>query len=259
MKSTISIITISYNNLEGLQKTFESVFNQTCKDFEYIVIDGGSIDGSKEFIKKNADKISYWVSEPDKGIYDALNKGISKANSEFIVFINSGDSLYNSSVLQTLSEVDSKYDVAYGDTNLIYSDKEIIKNYPKNCNLLFLLNDTIQHQGTRIRRDLLVNHNYSTDYKIVSDWIWFFKSYINKDTFFHIDVVTANFVLDGLSSNNPLLLEEERDRFLINEYPDYFEIKNEIKKLYKENIAFQKKIYSSRWIKFLKKFRLTKI
>src|SRR5215213_3812369 len=95
-----SIISINLNNAEGLQKTFDSVFNQTFTDFEYIIIDGGSSDGSEEIIKENADKFSYWVSEKDDGIYDAMNKGIAKATGDYLLFLNSGDHLLDSSILQ---------------------------------------------------------------------------------------------------------------------------------------------------------------
>jgi len=87
----LSIITINLNNQKGLQKTIESVLSQTCSDYEYIIIDGGSTDGSIDIIKKHADKISHWISEPDHGIYNAMNKGISVANGELICFLNSGD------------------------------------------------------------------------------------------------------------------------------------------------------------------------
>lgn len=259
----LTIITINYNNLEGLKKTFDSVFMQTYQDFEYIVIDGDSTDGSKEYIIKNADKINFWVSEKDKGIYDALNKGIKNANGEFIIFINSGDSLYSPSVLKILSDVDHKYDIAYGDTNLIYRDgREIIKKYPENCNLLFLLKDTVQHQGTRIRKDLLTNKTYSLDYKIISDWVWFFDAYFKKNSFFHVNEVLANFVLDGISSTNTKQLLIEREHFLSNNYPDYYLLYQELKKLDSEIHTLNKKIekiYSSRWIRLLKKFNLTKL
>ena len=85
----ISVITINFNDRVGLERTFESVFNQTFQDFEYIVIDGGSNDGSKELIEQNTEKISYWISEPDKGIYNAMNKGISAAKGDYLLFLNS--------------------------------------------------------------------------------------------------------------------------------------------------------------------------
>ena len=87
----ISIITINYNNCEGLRRTIESVVNQTCRDFEYIIIDGGSTDGSVDVIKRYADNIDYWVSEPDKGIYNAMNKGIRMATGDYVQILNSGD------------------------------------------------------------------------------------------------------------------------------------------------------------------------
>lgn len=86
MNKRLSIITINYNNLEGLKKTVESVVNQTWQEFEYIVIDGGSTDGSATYLESQNDKITYWVSEPDKGIYSAMNKGIAKATGEYLLF-----------------------------------------------------------------------------------------------------------------------------------------------------------------------------
>ena len=87
----LSVITINFNNRDGLRKTIESVVNQTYNDFEYIIIDGGSTDGSVDVIKEYADRIDYWVSEPDKGIYNAMNKGIDVAKGEYCIFMNSGD------------------------------------------------------------------------------------------------------------------------------------------------------------------------
>ena len=99
MKPKFSIITVNYNNLEGLKKTVESVKNQTYQKFEYIVIDGGSYDGSLEFIKDNESLLDYWVSEPDSGVYQAMNKGIEKATGEYLLFLNSGDHFCNTKVL----------------------------------------------------------------------------------------------------------------------------------------------------------------
>ena len=87
----LSIITVNLNNLEGLKKTYESVVSQTFTDYEWLVIDGGSTDGSREFIEQHQDKFAYWCSEPDKGIYNAMNKGIVRAKGEYLNFMNSGD------------------------------------------------------------------------------------------------------------------------------------------------------------------------
>ena len=99
-----SIITVNFNNKEGLHNTIKSVINQTFRDFEYIVIDGGSTDGSIDILKKYDKYINYWISEKDSGIYNAMNKGISKANGEYLNFMNSGDCFYALDVLEKVSK-----------------------------------------------------------------------------------------------------------------------------------------------------------
>ena len=94
-----TVITINYNNADGLRQTILSVVGQTCDDYEYVIIDGGSTDGSVEVIKEREDKISYWVSEKDGGIYNAMNKGVKAARGEYLIFMNSGDIFYDNKVL----------------------------------------------------------------------------------------------------------------------------------------------------------------
>ena len=118
----ISVITINFNERVGLERTFESVFNQTFQDFEYIVIDGGSNDGSKELIEENTEKISYWISEPDKGIYNAMNKGISVAKGDYLLFLNSGDILYKNDVL-SVSKIEQITDK---QVNLVLDDGDVL-------------------------------------------------------------------------------------------------------------------------------------
>lgn len=103
----ISVVTVSYNAVTTIEKTILSVINQNYSNIEYIVIDGGSIDGTVDIIKKYADKITYWVSEPDKGIYDAMNKGIIVATGEWINFMNTGDTFYNENVFSEIFELNS--------------------------------------------------------------------------------------------------------------------------------------------------------
>ena len=107
----LSIITVNLNNKAGLQKTIESVFSQTFTDYEYLVIDGGSEDGSKELIKKYENKFVYWVSEKDKGIFNAMNKGILKASGEYLLFLNSGDYFYDSAVLDDVFDKAASTDI----------------------------------------------------------------------------------------------------------------------------------------------------
>ena len=96
----VSVITISYNAVSVIEDTIQSVLNQSYKDIEYIIIDGGSTDGTVDIIKKYQDKINYWVSEPDNGIYDAMNKGIDKATGEWINFMNAGDYFHSNLTLE---------------------------------------------------------------------------------------------------------------------------------------------------------------
>ena len=117
--SKVSIITINFNNSKGLERTFKSVFEQTFQNFEYIVIDGQSIDGSKDLIKANSNKIAYWISEKDHGVYQAMNKGIQQASGEYVLFLNSGDHFTHERILeQTSKELDGT-GIVYGNIFLI--------------------------------------------------------------------------------------------------------------------------------------------
>ncbi|MFT3918518.1 glycosyltransferase family 2 protein [Cloacibacterium sp.] len=259
----LSIITINYNNLEGLQKTFESVFAQTYQEIEYIVIDGGSTDGSKELIAQNKDKITYWVSEPDKGIYNAMNKGIKVANGEYIIFINSGDTFFNETVVDKLLSIDNIYDIVYGDHNLLKIDgSETVKHFPSLITISYLLLDTVPHLGTRIRKSLFDNNLYEESHKISSDWTWFFDALLQKVSFYHCNFIAVNFRLDGVSFINHNLGMEERLLHLKNKHPDYLLILSKYLEKNTEVINLKKQIeeiYSSRWIRLLKKFNLTKL
>ena len=110
----LSIITVNLNNLEGLKKTYESVVCQTFTDYEWLVIDGGSTDGSREFIEQHQDKFAFWCSEPDKGIYNAMNKGIVRAKGEYLNFMNSGDCFACENTLTGVLGKPRKADALYG-------------------------------------------------------------------------------------------------------------------------------------------------
>ena len=122
---TLTIITINLNNSIGLRKTIESVISQTYNDFEYLIIDGGSIDGSVDVIKEYADRISYWFSEPDKGIYNAMNKGILKAKGQYLQFLNSGDYLVNKNVIENVFHELPDCDLLYGNIITVKPDGKL--------------------------------------------------------------------------------------------------------------------------------------
>lgn len=167
----LSIITINLNNAEGLRKTIESVVSQTFTDFEYIIIDGASTDGSVEVIKEYADRITYWVSEPDKGIYNAMNKGILKAKGEYLQFLNSGDWLYNKTTLEYVFRLNREENLIYGDI-ISYNSKDvqIPDVYPDQITGLRLFETTICHQSIFHNRSLFYNDKYNENYSVVSDW-----------------------------------------------------------------------------------------
>ncbi len=214
----LTIITITKNDLKGLEVTAESVFNQSFIDYEYILIDGDSNDGSKEFIQSIAIKLSFWLSEPDKGIYNAMNKGIQKANGTYLMFLNSGDRFCNNHVLEQFFLEDSNADVIHG--NVIKMDafnNLTIKKSDSSYNLTsaYFLYDTIYHQGSFIRKSVFDKFGlYDENYKIISDWIMFLKLAINKCYFEYKNIDIAYFDSGGISSLYPDLIVKEKTQEL---------------------------------------------
>lgn len=177
----LSIITVNLNNRDGLKKTIDSVVSQTFKDFEWIVIDGGSTDGSKELVEQYADRISYWVSEPDKGVYNAMNKGIKVAKGEYINFMNSGDCFASSSILEDVFSTSHKADVLYG-----YMTRKCVNGEVNNLSMMKsklswidFYRDGLPHQSTFIKRSLFDQFGfYDEGLKAVSDWKFFVNIFV---------------------------------------------------------------------------------
>jgi glycosyltransferase involved in cell wall biosynthesis len=171
----LSIITINYNNKKGLEKTLESVFNQVFKEFEFVVIDGGSTDGSKELLLEYKDKITYWVSEKDNGVFHAMNKGIKVATGDFVIFMNGGDTFYSETTLsEVVPELNYQFDVYYGNNYKESANSKRLKTYPEKLNFSFFYTSSINHQSTFIRKSLFEEHfYYNEEYKIASDWEFF--------------------------------------------------------------------------------------
>lgn len=209
----LSIITINLNNKEGLCKTIESVISQTCKDFEWIIIDGGSTDGSKELIEKYSEHINFWISEPDKGIYNAMNKGIKNANGEYLLFLNSGDYLYNSEVLFNVIPFLKGKDFYLGNEKC---GNNIISYNNLNLETLFftLSESSLCHQSTFIKKNIFKKYGYyREDYSIVSDWIFYYTSIImGKATLEKLNFLVAVFDTNGKSQQ--LQNINERNKFL---------------------------------------------
>lgn len=213
-----SIITVNYNNRDGLRKTIESVVNQTCRDLEYIVIDGGSTDGSKEVILEYQDKIDYWVSEPDKGIYHAMNKGTKAAHGEYLNFMNSGDCFYDSNVLMNMKE-HLLSDIVEGRLLNLSTNSFPFKPESEQT-MMFFYSSNLDHQATFIRRQLLIDTPYDENLKIVSDWKFFLKKIIFENASFRsIPVNVARYEGMGVSAKELQLQEAERQQVLAELLP----------------------------------------
>lgn len=218
----LSIITVNLNNKDGLQKTIDSVVSQTFKDLEWIVIDGGSTDGSRELIEQYADYISYWVSEPDKGVYNAMNKGIKVAKGEYLQFLNSGDWLCDETSLERCFSHGFTADIVYGDLYFCNGESKDRYNYPKKLTLKYLYDKSLGHCASFIRKELIANELYNEELRIVSDWEFFLKQAMKNRTFEFIDEAVACFDMCGISSTNLQLVEQERGFVLDKLIPNMF-------------------------------------
>jgi glycosyltransferase involved in cell wall biosynthesis len=213
----LTVITINFNNREGLQKTLQSVVAQKDALFEYVVIDGGSTDGSLEVIKQFENKINYWVSEKDSGIYNAMNKGIKIASGNFLLFLNSGDFLVDDKVLKRVLLKDLDKDIVYGDMMINWGNGKITKGeMPDQLTLPHMCKDTLWHPVSFIRRELFETFGlYDETYKLVGDYEFFFRTIIGQGvTSKRIPVVITEYNTQGLSSRqeNKTLEKTERKR-----------------------------------------------
>ena len=246
----ITIITINYNNLEGLKRTVESIVNQTWQEFEYIVIDGGSTDGSSEFIASQSKSIDYWVSEPDKGIYNAMNKGIEKSTGEYLLFLNSGDELYDLEVLNKNNTVIHTEDFVYFDIFLFFETETKIHEYPQSLNFESFLIGSLGHPTTFVKRDLFARiGSYDESLKIVSDWKFFMIAILKYGcTSRKVSVVLSKFYMNGISSNNEDVVRLERQKVLKKYFSEHLRLI--------ELERFLKDIKKSRTIAFVQKMGL---
>jgi glycosyltransferase involved in cell wall biosynthesis len=211
----LSIITINYNNAEGLEKTIVSVVNQTCAgDFEYIVVDGASTDGSVAVIHKYSNRITKWVSEPDTGIYNAMNKGVKMASGQYCQFLNSGDLLHgNDSIARILDKLDI-VPIFIGHTRFGFEGNAVSDlSHPLTLNRFYL--GSIPHPSSFIDRNLLLRFPYDESLRIVSDWKFFLQTIIINDVDYRVlEDIVVDFDISGISANNRFLVESEREKVL---------------------------------------------
>lgn len=226
MCKKLSIITINYNNKAGLQKTMQSVITQTWQDFEFIIIDGDSFDGSKDILNTYSSFLTYSVSEPDSGVYNAMNKGIKISTGDYLMFLNSGDALIDNNVLEKLQvELNGEYDIYYGDILYIDGIKQEVRTFPKKLNFAFFYEQNISHQASFIKAKLFKDiFLYSENFKIVSDWEFFTYAICRREASYrHLDHVIVIYDGTGMSSNsnNYSAIKQERDASLNRYFPEF--------------------------------------
>lgn len=241
-KAIISIITVNYNDANGLEKTIKSVQSQTYKNFEHIIIDGNSTDGSKGVIEKHKGLFSYWVSEPDSGIYSAMNKGIKVAKGEYLLFLNSGDLLNNNKVLDRVSQnLIECLDIYYGNVALLENNKsQKIHLNPKKLTFSFFYQRTIVQQTIFIKRPLFDKiFYYNENLTFVSDWEFLICAICKYNASYkHIDLVVVNYDINGISSdpdNYDTISKERRISFetnfplFLDDYENLFRLNKRLK------------------------------
>lgn len=212
-----SIITVNFNHRDGLRKTIESVINQTFSDYEYIIIDGGSDDGSEEVIKDYSDKITYWVSERDKGIYNGMNKGIVKAHGTYVNFMNSGDIFYSKDTLEKVSCLMDDSDFIVGkDYNQDPNTGEVFTTIlPTRISMAAFYMWTLPHQSAFIRRSLFDNSLYDESLRIVADWKFYLDMIVYEGkTVQLLDLPVCNREQEGVSISQASKTVEERLKVL---------------------------------------------
>lgn len=243
----------------------QSVFTQSYTDYEYIIIDGGSTDGSKEAIEKFSDKISYWVSVKDKGIYNAMNKGIVQAKGQYLLFLNSGDYLISKDSLTLFQIEDHQEDILCADIKIIEKNYEWVKAAPEFLSFKYFIKDTLPHQSALIKKTLFEQCGlYDESLKIVGDW----KFYVDalgkyQASYRRADFIASVYINNGISSqpeNLPLLNQERIDvlkRDYAIFYSDYLEWNQvEARLRFYENSRIHRAV--KRLTRFFKKMLLLK-
>lgn len=243
----ISIVTICYN-ADNLERTCESIVTQDRNDFEWVVIDGGSSDEHQKIFDKYKSRMDYFVSEPDKGIYDAMNKGILASTGEYVIFMNAGDSFYDTNILSHVMrfmETDDS-DIIFGIsmcTNEYRPDKRFHRVFDVKMNYLFWFRECCPHQAMFYKRNLFDTHGmYRKDYKILGDVAKNIELYRAGVKFKYMEKVIAKFDTSGISAH------KSSPRFLAEKSLIQFEFFPEL--LSRFNIYHMK--FSKIWFQFLR-------
>jgi len=197
-KPKVSVITVAFNVAAEIEQTIQSVLSQTYANLEYLIIDGGSKDGTVEIIRKCESKLDFWVSEPDGGIYDAMNKGVAKATGDFVVFMNAGDWFKSETVVEEVMNL------APADAEMIYGNHEVV--YPNLIKMRYARPPdqlwkgmAFNHQTLFAKKELLVKHPFDLSFRRVADFHFIYHQWRDGRKFFNTGLTVACFRAGGLS------------------------------------------------------------
>ena len=208
----VSVITVTYNSLHSLRRTAHSVLSQAGVDFEYVIVDGFSTDGTLEYLKSFSSKNVRWISEPDKGIYEAMNKGTRLAQGDYCIFMNAGDRFVSDTVIQQMLPLLDETDIVLGNQIHLNSAGRIDGYSPSRgaITLENIMRISLRHQSCFIKRKVLIQHPYDENLRLVSDWKFFLERYLDGNSFKAVNVDVCFFIAGGATDNNVILGASEK-------------------------------------------------
>jgi glycosyltransferase involved in cell wall biosynthesis len=202
MKPVLSVITVVYNNVRDIERTMQSVMNQTYEAIEYIVIDGASTDGTLEVIKRYESRIARLISEKDKGIYDAMNKGLKLATGDYVIFMNSGDEFYAPDTVKRVFTTASDADIYYGETEMVNNERQSLGRRRHAAPDIFTWRSfnhgmSVSHQAIYIKRSL--TEPYDPAYQLSADIDWIIRAAKKAKKIVKVDGYVAKYLVGGMS------------------------------------------------------------
>lgn len=220
-KPTLSVITIVYNNVKDIERTMLSVLNQVYPNIEYIIIDGASTDGTKDLIYKYKSRLAQFISEPDKGIYDAMNKGLALATGNYVLFMNSGDEIYASDTVAEVFDSTASADIYYGETEMFNEKWESLGQRrhctPENFNWKsFRYGMSISHQAIYVKRSIA--GKFDLQYKYSADIDWIINTAKNASSIVNTHSYVAKYLVGGISKKKHFASLKERFRIFTKHY-----------------------------------------
>ena len=242
-----SIITVTYNASQWLERTIQSIISQSYPHIEYIIIDGNSTDGTLDLIKKYQSSIAHCVSERDEGLYDAMNKGLKLASGDYVWFINAGDTLYSETTVQDIVNIlNEKFlpDIIYGETQIVDSEGNLLsmrrlKAPEKLSWKSFCMGMLVCHQSFLVKRTIA--ESYNLQYRFAADYDWCIRCMRKADAIFNTHLILSRFMEAGMSASNRKESLKERYRIMCK---NYGKLPTQIR-----HIWFALRFYAAKWTK----------